>query len=180
MRFTPTDIAGAYEIDIEPRADDRGFFARVWCREEFAKHSLATDFVQASVARSHRLGTLRGLHFQAAPHEEAKLVRCTRGAAYVVVADIRTGSPSFGRWIGVELTEENHRLLYVPPGCAQGYQTLADETEMFYQMSTPYVPTVGRGVRYDDPLFSIRWPLTIAAISDADRSWPDFERALQS
>lgn len=172
MIFTPTEITGAFVIDVERLADSRGFFARAWCREEFAQHGLVVDLAQANIAWSAKRGTLRGLHFQAAPHEEAKLVRCTQGAAYVVVADIRAKSTSHGRWIGVDLTADNRRLLYVPPGCAQGYQTLADETELFYQMSTAYVPSAARGVRHDDPYFQIRWPLPPVEISEADRSWP--------
>src|SRR5262249_54537678 len=140
MKFAPTEINGAFVIDIEPIADERGFFARAWCREEFRRQGLIEDLAQSSIAWSPRRGTLRGLHFLAAPHQEAKLVRATRGAAFVVVADIRQNSSSHGRWIGIELTAENRRSLYVPPGCAQGYQTLVDETEMLYQMSIPYVP----------------------------------------
>ena len=174
MIFTPTEIDGAYVIDIERLADSRGFFARAWCQQEFAQHGLVADLSQANIAWSDKRGTLRGLHYQAAPHEEAKLVRCTQGAAYVVAADIRAGSPTLGRWIGVEITAENRRMLYVPPGCAQGYQTLADNSELFYQMSTAYVPGMARGVRYDDPYFKIRWPLEVSVISAADESWPRF------
>ncbi len=180
MIFTTTDIAGAYIIDIDPNFDDRGFFARAWCADEFAQHGLSTELVQANIAWSNRKGTLRGLHFQASPHEEAKLVRCTRGAAFVVAADIRPNSATHGRWVGVELTAENHRSLYVPPGCAQGYQTLDDETEMFYQMSTAYVPAAARGVRYDDPMFGINWPLPIGSISPADQSWPAYAQIRKS
>ncbi len=174
MKFTPTHMAGAFVIDIEPKIDERGFFARAWCRDQFAQHGLVAELVQANIAWSQNRGTLRGLHFQISPYEEAKLVRCTRGAAFVVAADIRRNSPTHGRWISVELNAENRRMLYVPPGCAQGYQTLADETEMFYQMSTPYVPGAGRGIRHDDPSFQIEWPLPIGAISEADRNWPDY------
>lgn len=171
MIFTPTEIDGAYLIDIERLPDARGFFARAWCQQEFARHGLVADLSQANIAWSDKRGTLRGLHYQAAPHVEAKLVRCTQGAAYVVAADIRAGSPTLGRWIGVEVTAENRRMLYVPPGCAQGYQTLLDKSELFYQMSTAYVPGMTRGIRYDDPHFQIRWPLPVSAISAADASW---------
>jgi dTDP-4-dehydrorhamnose 3,5-epimerase len=157
MIFQPTNIAGAYQIELERKPDSRGFFARAWCRDEFARHGLVTELAQA-----------------AAPHEEAKVVRCTRGAAYVVAVDIRPGSPSFGRWIGVELTADNRRLLYVPPGCAQGYQTLVDDSELFYQMSTAYAPGFGRGIRYDDPAFQIAWPLEVSCISEADQAWPPY------
>ncbi|HEV7223981.1 MAG TPA: dTDP-4-dehydrorhamnose 3,5-epimerase [Pirellulales bacterium] len=178
MIFTKTEIAGAWLIDVEPLIDERGFFARSWCQNEFAAHGAASNFVQANLAATRRRGTLRGLHFQAAPCEEAKLVRCTRGAAYVVAADLRHESATYLRWIGVELSAENHRALYVPPGCAQGYQTLADETEMFYQMSQFYAPGMARGVRYDDPALDVAWPLEIAVISEADRNWPAYQPQL--
>jgi dTDP-4-dehydrorhamnose 3,5-epimerase len=170
--FTPATIAGVYVIDIEPIVDERGFFARAWCREDFERHGLVAEFAQANIAHSTLRGTLRGLHYVQPPLVEAKLVRCTQGAAFVVVADIRLGSKTRGQWCSVELTAENHCLLYVPPGCAQGYQTLAAETEMLYQMSSPFVPGSTRGIRYDDPAFGICWPLPISCISDADRSWP--------
>ncbi len=174
MNFQPTDIAGAWLVEIEPIEDERGFFARAWCQQEFAAHGAATALVQANLAFSRRRGTLRGLHFQAAPWEEAKVVRCVRGAAYVVAVDLRCDSPSRLRWIGVELSADNRRALYVPPGCAQGYQTLQDDTELFYQMSERYVPGMTRGVRYDDPAFNIAWPLEPTVISDADRNWPAY------
>jgi len=172
MIFTKTEITGAWLIDVEPLVDERGFFARSWCQQEFAAHGAISAFVQANIAATRRRGTLRGLHFQAGPCEEAKLVRCTRGAAYVVAADLRPDSPTYLGWIGAELSAENHRALYVPPGCAQGYQTLADETEMFYQMSQFYAPGMARGVRYDDPALAVAWPLEITAISETDRNWP--------
>lgn len=180
MIFHPTKIDGAYWIDIEKHVDQRGFFARTFCQQEFTKHGLAGQFVQSSVAWSACNGTLRGLHYQAAPHQEAKLVRCVHGAACVVIVDIREDSFTFGQWISVELTADNHRSLYVPPGCAQGYQTLQDETEMLYQMSTPYAPGFARGIRYDDPQFQIHWPLAVTAISDADRNWPPFSMPINS
>jgi dTDP-4-dehydrorhamnose 3,5-epimerase len=175
MIFTPLEIDGAYAIDVEPLHDDRGFFARSWCCEEFARRGLAAEVKQTNIAYTLRRGTLRGLHYQAAPYQEAKLVRCTRGAAYVVALDLRPHSASFARWVGAELTAENRRSLYVPRGCAQGYQTLADDTEVFYQMSQSYVPEAGRGVRFDDPMFSVHWPLEVAVISDKDRTWPDYD-----
>jgi dTDP-4-dehydrorhamnose 3,5-epimerase len=174
VRFSKTNVAGAWLIDIEPIVDDRGFFARAWCRHEFEQHGCGEPLVQASMAVSTRRGTLRGLHYQLPPHEEAKLVRATRGAAYVVVLDLRHDSPSYRRWYAAELAAENRRTLYVPPGCAQGYQTLADDSELFYQMSAFYAPEAARGVRYDDPGFDIRWPLDVAVISAKDRSWPDY------
>ena len=174
MRFTKTTVEGAWVIDIEPIVDERGLFARAWCRREFEEHGCGESFVQASVAVSTRRGTLRGLHYQLPPHQETKLVRATKGAAYVVVLDLRHDSSSYRRWCAAELSAENHRTLYVPPGCAQGYQTLADDSELFYQMSTFYAPDAARGVRYDDPGFDIRWPLEVAVISAKDRSWPDY------
>jgi len=176
MKFTPTNVEGAWLVDIERLTDDRGFFARAGCQREFAGHGCEEAFVQASLAFTARRGTLRGLHFQRAPHEEAKLVRATQGAAYVVAVDLRRDSPSYGRWCAAELTSENRRMFYVPPGCAQVYQTVSDATEMFYQMSAFYEPAASRGVRYDDPGFEFRWPLEVAAISQKDRSWPDYAR----
>jgi len=175
MRFLDVEIDGAKIIEIEPLGDERGFFARCWCPDEFAEAGVPMSLAQASVAFTRRRGTLRGLHYQAAPHEEDKLVRCTRGAAFVAVADLRPGSPTYLNWAGVELSADNRRSLYVPKGCAQGYQTLADETEMFYQMSEFYQPGAKRGVRFDDPAFNIEWPLDVSCTADADRSWPNFE-----
>ena len=174
MKFTPTTLAGVVVIDLEPIVDARGFFARAWCREEFGRQGLSADFAQANVALSTHKGTLRGLHYVDTPLGEAKLVRCTRGAAFVVAADIRPKSSTYGRWFGVELTANNHRLLYVPPGCAQGYQTLTDQTELLYQMSAPFVAGTTRGIRYDDPHFQITWPLRVGSISQADAAWPPF------
>lgn len=174
MIFTHTEIEGVVFVDIEPIGDHRGFFARSWCRREFAERSLADCVVQANVAFTPQCGTLRGLHYQAAPFPEAKLVRCVRGAAYVVAVDIRPDSPTFTHWVGVELTADNRRMLSVPPGCAQGYQTLAAETEMFYQVSAFYVPQAARGIRHDDPAFGIRWPLEVRNLSPRDASWPSF------
>jgi dTDP-4-dehydrorhamnose 3,5-epimerase len=171
MIFTPLEIAGAYLIDIEPIVDARGFFARTWCHAEFAQRGLPGEWPQSNIAWSAQRGTLRGLHFVDA-EDEAKLVRCTSGAAFAVAVDIRTNSPSHGRWCGIELSSENHRMLYVPPHCAQGYQTLLDRTELLYQMSASFAAGTTRGVRYDDPGFQIRWPLEVTCISLADRTWP--------
>jgi len=173
MNFTPADVDGVWLVDPEPIRDARGWFARVWCRDEFARRGLPMQIVQASAVFSPAQGTLRGLHYQAAPHEEIKLLRCVRGAAQVVVADIRPASPTHKRWTAVELSAANGRWLYVPAGVAQGYQTLVDDTELFYQMSHDYHPDSARGVRFDDPAFAIAWPLPISIISDRDRSWPD-------
>ncbi len=174
MIFTSTEIEGAYVVDLDRLGDERGFFARSWCRQEFTEQGLVADLVQANIAFTRHQGTLRGMHYQATPHEEAKLVRCTRGAAYVVALDLRRSSPSWTRWISAELTADNRRALYVPPGCAQGYQTLVDDTEAFYQMSSFYAPKAAKGIRYDDPQFKISWPLPVTMISDRDRDWPDY------
>ncbi len=176
MIFTPTDVAGAYIVDLEPRGDERGFFARAFCRGEFEAHGLSSRVIQCNLSSSSRAGTLRGMHFQVAPHEEAKLVRCTRGALYDVALDLRPESPSYLRWVGVELTSENHRMLYVPEGCAHGFQSLADDTEVFYQVSAAYAPDAERGVRWDDPAFAIAWPEAESrVISDKDAGWPAYE-----
>lgn len=175
MNFLPARIAGAWLVEIEPIEDERGFFARAWCQKEFAAHGAEPSFEQANLAFSRRRGTLRGLHFQASPWEEAKLVRCVRGAAYVVAVDLRRDSATRLHWTGVELSADNRRALYVPPGCAQGYQTLADDTEMFYQMSQSYVPGMARGVRYDDPAFNVEWPLAPTVISATDLNWPAYQ-----
>ena len=175
MIFTTTDIDGAMLVDLDRLTDERGFFARAWCRREFAEHGLLAELAQASFAFTTGKGTLRGMHYQAAPHAEAKVVRCTRGAAHMVALDLRPDSATHGRWIAAELTSHNRRALYVPPGCAQGYQTLMDETEILYQMSAEYNPASARGVRFDDPRFAIDWPLPVARISERDRNWPDYE-----
>ena len=172
--FQETDVSGAYIVDLEPRDDARGFFARLWCEREFAAQGLSTRIAQINTAFNDRKGTLRGLHFQLSPHEEVKVVRCTRGAMFDVVVDLRPGSPTYRKWAGVELTADNRRLLYVPEGCAQGYQTLENETEMYYFTSNAFAPDFARGVRHNDPAFGITWPLPVAALSPQDESWPDF------
>jgi dTDP-4-dehydrorhamnose 3,5-epimerase len=175
MRFTELELPGAYLIELDRIEDERGFFARTFCRDEFAEHGLETEVVQANTAFNRRSGTLRGMHFQAAPHEESKLVRCTRGAVYDVIVDLRPGSPTHTRWVGVELTAENDVMLYVPKGFAHGYQTLVDETETSYLMSEHYEPSAASGVRWNDPAFGIDWPETEErVINDRDRTWPDY------
>ncbi len=174
MIFVPTELPGVYVVEVEKREDHRGFFARVWCEQELATAGLTGRLAQANVAYNRRRGTLRGMHYQAPPHAEAKLVRCTRGAIYDVALDLRGDSPTFGRWLGVELTARNYRMLYVPEGCAHGYLTLEDDTEVAYFVSTAYTPSHERGVRYDDPAFGIRWPFAPVVISDKDRAWPNF------
>ena len=172
MTFTETRIPGAWIVDITPIHDHRGFFAMTWEAEEFAARGLDASLAQCNLAFNHRQGTLRGLHFQRAPHEQVKLVRCIRGAVYDVVVDLRPGSPAFRQWAGVELTADNRRMLYVPGGLAHGYLTLSDEAEVFYQASTPWAPESEGGVRWDDPAFGITWPFEPAVISDRDATWP--------
>lgn len=174
MKFTETPLADAYVIELEPMTDERGFFARGWCSREFAQHGLAANIVQANVSFNHSAGTLRGMHYQVAPHEETKLVRCTSGALYDVIIDMRPASTTFGQWHGVELSAENRKMLYVPHGFAHGYQTLADGTEAFYQVSEFYAPGAEQGIRYNDPRFAIAWPLAAQLISDKDANWPDY------
>jgi dTDP-4-dehydrorhamnose 3,5-epimerase len=170
--FRPTAIPDVVAIDIEPRGDERGFLARTYCEREFADRGLVAAVVQCSTVFSPRRGTLRGLHFQQSPHGEVKLVRCTSGVAHVVAADLRKDSPTYLRWVGVELSAANRRLVYVPEGFAQGYQTLSDETELFYQMSQEYTPAAASGVRWDDPALGIEWPETSERIiSDRDLAW---------
>jgi dTDP-4-dehydrorhamnose 3,5-epimerase len=176
MIFSETRLAGAYVVDLERREDERGFFARAWCANEFAEHGLATRLVQVNVSFNERQGTVRGMHFQIEPHAEAKLVRCTRGAVYDVIVDLRPASSTFKQWVGVELTADNRRAVYVPEGFAHGYQTLVPKTETFYQVSEFYAPDAERGVRWDDPAFGIDWPDPVGAfLSAKDRSWPDFD-----
>jgi dTDP-4-dehydrorhamnose 3,5-epimerase len=173
--FTPAPLRDAVIIDVERRGDERGHLARTFCEQEFADHGLVTRFVQASTIFSPRRGTLRGLHYQRPPHAEVKLVRCTRGAARVTIVDLRPSSPTHTRWLGVELTPDNGRLLYVPKGFAQGYQTLVDDTEVAYQMSHEYVPDAAAGVRWDDPALGIEWPPAARRIiSERDMAWPDY------
>ena len=180
MIFTETALPGAFVIDPERRTDDRGFFARSFCAQEFAEHGLNPRVVNTNLSYNARRATLRGMHFQQHPYQEAKLVRCTHGAIYDVIIDLRPTSETFGKWIGVELTAEASRLLYVPEGFAHGFETLEDATEVTYQVSEFYTPGSEGGLRYDDPMFAIDWPLPVAIISDKDASWPEFERTLVS
>ena len=176
MIFRETPIAGAFVVEPEPIEDERGHFARTFCAEEFAAHGLDPRVAQCNVSFNARAGTLRGMHYQATPYEEAKLVRCTRGAIYDVAVDLREGSPSRGRWFGVALGQDDGRAFFVPAGCAHGFQTLVDGSEVLYLMSTPYVPGSGRGVRWDDPAFGIEWPEPPPGgrtMSQRDASYPD-------
>jgi dTDP-4-dehydrorhamnose 3,5-epimerase len=174
MHFFDTALDGARLIEIEPAYDERGFFSRTFCAKEFAAQNLETNFVQHSLSYSAARGTLRGMHYQAAPHSEVKVVNCIRGAIWDVIIDLRLQSPTYRRWQGFELTAENHDQLYIPAGFAHGFQTLSDETELHYLISTFYEPSAARGLRFDDRAFAIRWPLPIAVISAKDLAWPDF------
>ncbi len=175
MRFTPASLPEALIVDVDPFEDERGSFARVFCAREFSIHAPdAAGPVQVNMSFNRRAGTIRGLHFQVAPHEETKLVRCVRGGVFDVVVDIRPGSPTRGHWTGAELTADNRRALIVPRGFAHGYQTLADDTELLYQVSAYYTPGAEKGLRYDDPEIGIRWPLPVSSISAKDLSWPSF------
>ncbi len=176
MLFTATKLPGAFLVSVRRIEDDRGFFGRGWCTEEFAQHGLTPTMVQLNTAFSHKRGTLRGVHYQLPPHAEAKFVRCTRGAIFDVIVDLRRDSPTHRQWVGYELTAENGLMLYAPEGCAHGYLTLADNTEAYYMTSSLYAPDAARGVRYNDPAFAIAWPEPVAVISDADSRWPDYRR----
>jgi dTDP-4-dehydrorhamnose 3,5-epimerase len=173
--FHQLKLAGAYRIDLEPREDERGFFARAWCQKEFAEHGLETRIVQSNLSYNRYKGTLRGMHYQAPPHEEVKLVRCIRGSIFDVIIDLRPDSPTYLQWVGVELTAANRQMLYVPRGFAHGFQTLEDDTEVFYHVSEFYHPQAERGVRWNDPRFGIAWPaVEKRIISTKDQSWPDY------
>ena len=174
MRFQPTSLRDAVLIDLDKRADPRGWFARTFCEEEFAAAGLETRFVQHNASTNPKAGTLRGMHFQNAPHAEVKVVRCTRGALFDAIVDLRPESPTYGKWEGFELSAANGRMLYVPEGFGHGYQTLEDETEASYLVSYPYTPGAEGGLRYDDPAFGIRWPRPVAMISDKDAAWAPY------
>jgi dTDP-4-dehydrorhamnose 3,5-epimerase len=177
MIFTPTPLEGSYLIDLEKKGDDRGFFARAFCEQEFDRHHLARHFCQVNNSLSAQKGTLRGMHYQLAPKAETKLVRCIRGALYDVILDLRPNSPTFGQSFGVELSAENRRMMYVPKGFAHGFVTLVDDTEAFYFVDEFYSPAHERGVRYNDPKFALQWPVTLAVISEKDKTHPSFDPA---
>ncbi len=175
MKFTKTSLPDVYVIDLEKRQDERGFFARTWCRKEFENLGLDTEFAQANLAFSNKKKTLRGMHYQVAPHAETKLVRCVRGAIYDVALDMREDSPTYKHWFGLDLTAENRKMLYVPKGFAHGYLTLEDNSEVLYQVSEFYAPESERGLRWDDPAFAIQWPKTEnLLISEKDAGWGNF------
>jgi dTDP-4-dehydrorhamnose 3,5-epimerase len=175
MIFRETKLAGVFEIDLDLRKDERGFFARSWCEREFADQGLNPRLAQCNVSGNARKGTLRGIHFQAAPHQEAKLVRCTRGRIYDVAVDLRPESATYLKWHGAELSADNHRSLYIPEGCGHGFLTLDDETELLYQMSEFYHPESAGGARWNDPAFEIVWPGPVEVISERDRTYPDYK-----
>ena len=174
MRFEATRIAGCHVIEVDRHSDERGFFARVWCRDELRDAGLVADLAQCSVSFNPAAGTLRGLHFQVAPYEEVKIVRCTRGRLFDVAVDLRPDSKTFCAWVGIELSADNHRMLYIPPGCAHGFLTLEPETEVVYAIDTPWSPEASRGVRWDDPAFGIEWPTEVTVIHPRDAGYPDF------
>ena len=174
MKFHKTELKGAYIIELEKLEDNRGFFTRTWCHKEFEDEGLVSRVEQANIAFNAKTGTLRGMHYQVAPYEETKVIRCTRGALYDVIVDLRPGSSTYKRWIGVELTADNYKMLYVPANFGHGYITLKDNTEMIYFVSESYAPGAERGIRWDDPAFNITWPRSVGLISEKDANWPDF------
>jgi dTDP-4-dehydrorhamnose 3,5-epimerase len=178
LKFIETPLAGLYVVEIEPRNDDRGFFARSFCVEEFHAHGLERSVAQCNVSFNEKAGTLRGIHFQAEPHGEAKLVRCAHGAIFDVAVDIRPGSNTYLKWYAAELTSENRRMMFIPQGFAHGFQTLMDESEVFYLMFEMYHPESARGLRWDDPKLGIAWPLAKKIISDNDRKYPLIDTGL--
>lgn len=174
MIFREMALSGAFVVEPEPIADERGYFARTFCRREFAERGLAAEYVQQSVSFNRPRGTLRGMHLQAPPHAEDKLVACVAGAIYDVIVDLREGSPSFAKWTAIELAAGSHRWLYVPRGFAHGFLTLCDDSEVLYQMSVPHVPGAARGFCFDDPRVGIAWPEAPRVVSARDRTWPGF------
>jgi dTDP-4-dehydrorhamnose 3,5-epimerase len=177
MYFIPTKLKGAYILEPEKLEDERGFFARTWCQQEFSKQELDANLVQCSISFNKKKGTLRGMHFQIPPFAETKLVRCTQGAIYDVIIDLRQDSETFLQWLGVELTAENRKALYVPKGFAHGFQTLEDNTEVFYQISEFYAPECARGLRWNDPTFNITWQQPVSVISERDRNYENYSPA---
>ena len=174
MIFSETKLSGTFTIIPEHHKDERGFFARTFCEKEFARQGLSRNFVQCNISFNNNIGTLRGMHYQLPPFGEAKLVRCTKGAIYDVVIDLRVDSPTFKQWVAFELTEYNRNMVYIPENLAHGFLTLTDDTEVFYQMSEIFTPQAAAGVRYNDPAFTINWPAIPNTISDKDKNWLDF------
>ena len=176
MIFEASPLAGAYVISEEPHHDERGFFARTWCQREFEQHGLNPRVVQCNVSFNAKKGTWRGMHYQVAPKAQPKLVRCTAGAVFDCIIDLRPDSPTYCKWFGVELSAQNHRSLFIPAGFAHGFQTLSDNAELLYDMFEWYAPETARGVRYNDPAFSIHWPIEVSVISDRDATYPDYQK----
>lgn len=174
MKFIETDLKGAFIIELEKLEDNRGFFARSWCKREFDEHGLNSNATQANVSYNKKKGTLRGMHLQSKPYAETKLVRCTRGAIYDVIIDLRPDSATYKKWLGVELSADNGKMLYVPENFAHGFQTLKDDTEVTYQVTQYYTPGYEKGIRWNDPAFRINWPVTVAVISEKDENWQDY------
>lgn len=172
MKFEPLPLAGAFLVSLEKREDARGLFARAFCQNEFKSHGIDVDIMQANLSTNTTAGTVRGMHFQRAPNEEIKLVRCIRGAVFDAIVDLRPNSATFGKWFGAQLSEENGRMMVVPKGFAHGYQALTDHATVFYMVSANYAPEAEGGVRYDDPAIGIEWPLPVSGVSDKDRQWP--------
>lgn len=172
MKFTELPIRGAYLIELEPISDDRGFFARSWCKREFEALNLKCDLAQCNISFNTKRGTLRGMHYQIKPFQEAKLVRCTQGAVFDVIVDIRPESDSYRSWHAIELSAKNRSMIYIPPGIAHGFQSLMDDTEVFYQMSEFYTPECAHGIRWNDPLLGIQWPIGNPVVSARDSSYP--------
>jgi dTDP-4-dehydrorhamnose 3,5-epimerase len=176
VRFQPLDVDGAFRVELEPREDERGFFARAWCADEITAHGGVGEIAQMNISTNVARGTIRGLHVQGPPHGEAKFFRCIAGRSYHVIADVRPGSPSYGRWVGVELSADGLDALYVPPYCAKGYQALDDGTTVLYGVSSPYTPGAETGIRWDDPSLGVEWPIIDAVtVSAKDESWPDLQ-----
>lgn len=178
MRFLESELEGVFIVQIEPHCDERGFFARTWCAEEFVDHGLANVTAQASISYNKKKGTLRGMHYSVLPANETKLVRCTSGEIYDVVIDLRPWSATYLKHLAITLSETNHSALYIPPGFAHGFQTMADDTEVFYMMNDPYKPNCGRGVRWNDPVFGIKWPEAERIIHERDNTYADFHSAV--
>jgi dTDP-4-dehydrorhamnose 3,5-epimerase len=178
MIFTETSLKGAFVIEINKLGDERGFFGRSWCQKEIESHGLNSRVVQANTSFSAYKGTLRGMHYQKHPHEENKLIRCTRGSIYDVIVDLRQDSPTYKQWFGVELTADNYKMLYAPEKFAHGFITLEDNSEVTYLVTQFYSPDAESGVRYDDPVFGIQWPTKVSVISEKDRSHPDFNESM--
>ena len=175
MNIVPLDLAGAFSIELERHEDDRGFFARTWCRDELARHGLDAELAQCSISRNTHAGTLRGMHFQTAPHQETKIVRCTRGSIFDVIVDLRPDSRTHTQWVGVELDADRSNALFIPKGFAHGFQTLTDDSEVLYMISEPYAQEAAGGVRWDDPTFGIEWPhVEVRTMNQRDRAWPNY------